>query len=136
VEEPNQNQGSQQLVISNPQQLAGLLNKNTARETRAMVRANPAGALAVLVQMHRDGVGSPRGRGFLFDEILGEVAKPQEAQNLVDQHLTRTAVAELLVQRAGLPSVAAEVLDRETIIAALVLDISTYTPRNITPVFI
>lgn len=99
--------------------LASGTDRVDAKETRAMIRSNPAGALAVLGNKNMSLWQSAN----LLDEIVGEVPNPAVAQQLIADHLSDGYTEELLAIRGDLPSSAAEVVEADRLIGAMLRDI-------------
>jgi hypothetical protein len=105
-------------------QLFGATKKvrNTAL---ALIRNNPGTALATVADFSGNEL-SIAARAKAFDEIIGEVETPEQAQKLVEEHLHPDLVSEFLAVRGGLPSAAGHNLNRQTLIAALLHDVNSY----------
>jgi len=98
-------------------------DKDTRSQALATIRESPGMALAVLADRSTELSLPARARA--FDEVLGEIQDPGEAQKLVAEHFHTDMVNELLAARGGLPSAAVHTLDREAITAAMLYDAET-----------
>src|SRR3989338_127295 len=96
---------------------------------REMVRRDPARAFAALVNDRnmikaRKNIFFPSAQALALDEILGCIADPKEAKELLNSYLTPEAVAEMIAMMGERPSVVSQVADIQTVLAALEMNLS------------
>jgi hypothetical protein len=109
------------------QLLRGILSEDlaTKREAIAILTQSPGNALALL-GFGNDELGlTARGASDVFDEVVAAIGSAQEARELMHMHLTPDRLAELVSGRGDLPSVAANVADIDTLVAAITADMVT-----------
>lgn len=91
-------------------------------ETRAMIRSNPAGALAIIGDRKNNRLSLWQNSLFM-DEIVGQIEDPEVAQQLIADHISDGYTEELLAVRGDLPSSAATVVDPYRMVGAMMRDI-------------
>ena len=104
--------------------LRDLFDPTTAEQARSLVRENPAGALIQLSQVRTSGTLTLARQSVLLEEIVGQIVDPDDASDLISDHLDPVAAAELIAIRGDLPSVTSTVVDVEVIIAAIVGEVA------------
>ncbi len=108
------------------QLLRGVLSDDpdAKRAALAILTQNPGNALALL-GFGNDQLGlTVRGASDVFDEVLGAIENADQARDLMQMHLTGDRLAELVVGRGDLPSVAAQVAGIDTLIEAITADMT------------
>ncbi len=93
-----------------------------SREIRAMIRANPGGALALLADREHSQLSLWQS-ALLLDEVVGQVPNIDECRTLINDHVGEGTQEELLAIRSDLPASAAYVVDKERLVGALLRDI-------------
>ena len=97
-------------------------NHAASVETRAMIRSNPAGALAILSDREGNQLSLWQSAN-LLDEIVGQIQDPLAAADLIRGHVSDGYLEEMLAVRGDLPASAVEVVDVERLIGAMLRDI-------------
>jgi len=88
----------------------------------AIIMRSPERALALLQFSDELGL-TPRGASDALDEVVGVIPDPAEARRLMESHLTYDRAEELLRGRGDLPSTAAMLVGKETIVRVIAADI-------------
>lgn len=94
------------------------------REIREEVRANPGTALSMISTLHQNGGKRLPVLARALDGALAQIADPDVAKDLLNDHFTEDAQAAMVEMFGDLPSVLTMVCSPETIIASLKLHLA------------
>jgi hypothetical protein len=94
----------------------------TKSKALAIITRIPERALALLQFSDELGL-TLQGASNVLDEVVGVIPDPAEAHRLMMSHLTDDRLLELLLGRGDLPSTAATLVDKETIVRVIAADI-------------
>lgn len=83
------------------------------------IRQDPGMALAALESLHGEKRLSLSVQARVLDGILSLVSDPAQARELLSAHLTEQATAEMIAVMGDRPSVASQIVDIQTVLAAL-----------------
>lgn len=91
-------------------------------QVKAAAAADPGTALSTISQVHGQGGKRLPVLARALDTVLGLIADPKEARQLLNDHLTPEAQAQMIAVHGDLPSVAVQLADPDVIVAALEID--------------
>ncbi len=95
-------------------------NRQQAALARAAIRENPGAALAVIAE--NGGELTVIGQGRLLDQVIGQIADPDEARDLVEGTLARPLRVCIMTAQSDLPTAAAQVLAIDDVVEAMLGD--------------
>ncbi|HAU66371.1 MAG: hypothetical protein UT30_C0001G0045 [Candidatus Uhrbacteria bacterium GW2011_GWF2_39_13] len=92
-------------------------------DVKDRVRNDPGMALTALGSLHGEKRLSVSVQARVLEEIVSLVSDPAQVRQLLSTHLTDEATAEMIAVMGDRPSVAAQIVDIQTVLAALEMDV-------------